>query len=350
MSRAFFATESPGPTCVGTGLVALDVLINGKQSHNPRLWAGGSCANVLTILACLGWSAYPIARLGADQASDVILEDTQRWGVRSDLMFRDIRSSTPIVIEKLAKGRNALTHEFRFTCPNCGAPLPRNRPISAELVDKIIPRMPFAQVYYFDRVSRAALDFAKVQRSSGALIVFEPCKFNTDGLFKSCLDIAHIVKYSSEIMHGKTLRRKTPLEIQTLGSEGLRYRMASATRECGWQKLEAFRVRELVDSAGAGDWCSAGVIHLLGRNGAEGFHEVSREEVENALGFGQRLAALDCLYEGARGLMYSLGKVELVSLVQKLVLEKSFEQHSPKVLQENRRGASVFTCPSCPHQ
>jgi fructokinase len=210
--------------------------------------------------------------------------------------------------------------------------------------------MPFAQVYYFDRVSRAGLEFAKVQRSRGALIMFEPCRFNTDSLFKRCLDIAHIVKYSSEHEDDKTLKRKIPLEIQTLGSEGLRYRMGSVTREHAWQKLHAYRVRELVDSAGAGDWCSAGAVHLLGRNGAAGFREASREDVENALRFGQRLAALDCSYEGARGPMYNLSKTEFESLVQKLILEENFEVLLPRVPRETQRRVSMFMCPSCPHE
>ena len=62
------------PSVVGTGLVALDVLLNGDIEH-PRLYAGGTCGNVLTILAWLGWSAFPAARVGADDAGRRVSTD-----------------------------------------------------------------------------------------------------------------------------------------------------------------------------------------------------------------------------------------------------------------------------------
>ena len=47
------------PVVVGTGLVALDIVINSDVHRPPQLWAGGTCGNVLTILSYLGWHAYP---------------------------------------------------------------------------------------------------------------------------------------------------------------------------------------------------------------------------------------------------------------------------------------------------
>src|SRR4051794_26004402 len=55
------------PVAAGTGLVALDVVYSGDTAEPLGRWAGGTCGNVLTILSCLGWSSYPVARL-ADNA------------------------------------------------------------------------------------------------------------------------------------------------------------------------------------------------------------------------------------------------------------------------------------------
>ena len=58
MSRkCLFALAEQRPVVVGTGLVALDVVINSDVHRPPRLWAGGTCGNVLTILSYLGWHA-----------------------------------------------------------------------------------------------------------------------------------------------------------------------------------------------------------------------------------------------------------------------------------------------------
>ena len=63
MDRRIFPVASPRPVCAGTGLVALDIVFNGDSTVPPRMWAGGSCGNVLTILSYLGWQAVPLARL-----------------------------------------------------------------------------------------------------------------------------------------------------------------------------------------------------------------------------------------------------------------------------------------------
>ena len=77
------------PVVIGTGLVALDVVIPNGLAVDPQLCAGGTCGNVLTALAFLGWQSYPIARLGADGAAKRIATDLRQWGVQSRL--RDFR-------------------------------------------------------------------------------------------------------------------------------------------------------------------------------------------------------------------------------------------------------------------
>ena len=41
------------PVVVGTGLIALDVVLDERTDTPPRLWAGVTCGNVLSILAFL---------------------------------------------------------------------------------------------------------------------------------------------------------------------------------------------------------------------------------------------------------------------------------------------------------
>ena len=62
------------------------------------------------------------------------------------------------------------------------------------------------------------------------------------------------------------------------------------------------------DTAGAGDWCTAGIIHRLGQQGLRGLQQVTAAQLQDALCFGQALAAWNCGFEGARGGMYSVDK------------------------------------------
>src|SRR4051794_36087227 len=92
-------SDVPGtrPVIAGTGLIALDVVIPDGTHSLLRLWAGGTCGNVLAALSFMGWDAYPIARLRDDAASSQITQDFSRWGVKLDFLGLDPAGSTPVI-------------------------------------------------------------------------------------------------------------------------------------------------------------------------------------------------------------------------------------------------------------
>lgn len=343
-----FIVKHPKPVCSGAGYVALDVVINGKGEALPHLWAGGSCGNVLTILSYMGWQPYPIACLGNDAAADRILEDMEKWGVKTDFIYKENSGGTPIVIERInTTCRGKPSHKFEWKCPNCGSRLPKYRSIKA--TQQIIEKMPVSQVFYFDRLSRSILEIANEQRACGALIVFEPSG-TKNKLFKEGLSVAHIVKYSYEQLDNSPIEKASNvlLEIQTLGAEGLRYRFKdSKNSQNKWDTISAFHVSKLVDAAGAGDWCTAGIIHILGQNGLENFLKASKDDVENALRFGQGMAALNCRYEGARGLMYNLTKDKVSSLIHKIINCEILEDFGSTIASEREKNIFQCICPLC---
>src|SRR6266516_4520033 len=95
--RSFWLETIPRPTAIGTGLIALDVVLNERRNERPRLWTGGTCGNVLTIMAFLGWNAVPVSRLGSDAASRLIRRDMRRWGVKLELLGLPPLTNAPIV-------------------------------------------------------------------------------------------------------------------------------------------------------------------------------------------------------------------------------------------------------------
>src|SRR5690606_31370429 len=61
-------SNAGGPLVVGTGLIALDVVLDDNEPDRQRCYAGGTCGNVLTILSYLGWLAVPVSRIRRDRA------------------------------------------------------------------------------------------------------------------------------------------------------------------------------------------------------------------------------------------------------------------------------------------
>ncbi|MBO8128410.1 MAG: hypothetical protein H0Z39_04315 [Peptococcaceae bacterium] len=310
-----FGINSPKPVCVGTGFIALDIVMDGRSAP-PKFWAGGSCGNVLTILSYLGWESYPIARLGDDEAAVKLLRDMEKWKVRTSLVLRDRSAATPMIV--LNPGRNRNGRSWRRSgpaCPNYKTGLARYKPVLAQDVTTISREMPGSQVFYFDQVSRSSIELAKITRDRGALVVFEPSEVKEAKLLTECLQVADIVKYSHvrsgpvrELMRG----RNVPLEIETLGAEGLKYCLRGAE----WISMPAYAVEDVRDTVGCGDWCSAGIIHILGRAGRKGFLEAEPEDIDIALRFGQTLAALSCQFEGPRGVMYRIPKQKFTILIR----------------------------------
>lgn len=348
--RDWFKINHPKPVCIGTGLVTLDVIINGNSKASPRLFAGGSCGNVLTILSYLGWKSYPIANLADDIPAKKVLKDMKRWKVNTGLLSLNGSGRTPIIVEKLGTNPKGVPwHRFEWTCPTCGSWLPKHKPVPAQSVAQIAKKMPKADVFYFDRVSQSSVDLAKVSRNRGALIVFEPSRISDEEVFLKCLKVAHIVKYSYEkLTDAQQLTQKMcfPLEIQTLGEEGLRYRVGSNNNRT-WKRMPAFPVEKIKDAAGAGDWCTAGMIHLLASGGRKNVRKTNLKIIDAALSFGQALASLNCYYEGARGSMYNIPRRRFEALISDIWNGASASYSIEE--RETRQALQTFRhiCPSC---
>lgn len=316
------------PISVGAGFLALDWLLIGKSRVKPNgKYAGGSCGNVLSILACLGWDSYPVARLGRDHRAKVLIDDLQYCHVNTDFVGRERTGVTPVIILRIAQDKNgAYKSRFEWKDPQSGDWLPRYRPLPKSYAKRVSPELPVAKVFYFDRAEPSSLLLATKMRENGAVVFFEPSSCKDDTLFTACLAVSDIVKYSAERVSEaprNPISKSPRLEIQTLGDAGLRFRLKMATNRPGpWHDSAAFPVHNLQDATGCGDWCSAGIIHHLCANGRQQFMKLPKSDIVAGIRFGQALAAINCEYQGARGPMYHLIREEIEFRVQDLLTAK----------------------------
>ena len=306
------------PVCVGSGFVALDI-VQGESGSFAA--AGGSCGNVMAILAWLGWSARLSSRLGTDLAGDMVAQELSDVGVDVSELIRDARISTPVVIQRfVAQANGDRRHRYSLSCPDCGRWLPRFRATTLHQIEPLLESINRTKTYYFDRVTAASLKAAATAARTGALVVFEPSALGDEGTFQRAVDVCDVLKYSNEQLgHVPDLATATHpgVVIETLGDEGLRVRWRKR-----WSRLPAFEAPIFKDAAGSGDWCTAGLIHTIGAKGRAGLATLLKADIERALRFGQALAALNCGFEGARGLM-SAKRPEAINRALQSLQEKT---------------------------
>jgi len=311
------------PICLGAGLVALDVILNGSPATLPKLSAGGSCGNVLSVLGYLGWDSYPIARLANNRAGDELVKDLERWHIHTDHLYRNKDGRTPIIIHRIKSDKQGKPiHRFEFKDPETGYWLPQLKPITKNVAAEVLQRNANPEVFYFDRLNPGTYELAKNFKAQGAIIVFEPSSIKDMDEFEQFLEVTDILKYSHERLPDyKTIFRSPRcfLEVETRGKEGLLYRSKNHTDPTRWHIIPGFDLGEIQDAAGAGDWCTAGVIHLLCAGGQKELFKIGVRRLHKALQFGSTLGAMNCFYDGARGLMYHFTKQQLLLKVDKFI-------------------------------
>ncbi|HLH36164.1 MAG TPA: PfkB family carbohydrate kinase [Alloacidobacterium sp.] len=344
-------TKKRAPRLVSTGFIALDIVIGLEDPLVPRFYAGGTTGNVTAALAYMGWESTPIGRLAEDEAGQFVKLDLERWGVDTRHLSGNVPCPTPIVIEKIFFGRDGSPkHRFLWTCPDCGAYLPSYRPVLVETIENLKDEIPKSSVFFTDRVSRSIVNLAEHCKRNGAVIVFEPSGVGDPVLFAEMIRICDVLKYSeqraksfSELLGENGVQ----LEIQTLGDEGLRFLLRGRRKAKTWIVQSSCDV-EVKDTAGAGDWTTAGLISRLFADGRDVLKSLSKENVSEALQHGQALAALNCQFEGARGAMYQISRQSFWDRLKVLTRRSPGRPGFSKI--ENRvpdRVIPTKVCPSC---
>ena len=292
--------ETPN-TCIGAGLVSLDILMRGYE-ETVSYKVGGTCGNVLMILAYMGWDCYPVARLNGSDQSKMMLDDMRSHGVHTDFVSTLDDGATPIIIQHniIDKDGNP-THKFTFQ-GNRGSLHLDYKPVMKKTAIKVLDELQFLpSVFFFDRVSAATVSMAEHFKSRGCLVFFEPSAKAKETDFNKAIIYSDIIKFADQrlldVSFTEAYRNK--LFIQTLGSKGLRFNFHGK----GWVSLPPVLNDNIVDTSGAGDWTTAVFLNEMAKAGITTVDELTGEKIKQFLSIAQEKASRSCSYEGARGMM-----------------------------------------------
>ncbi len=287
---------------VGTGFTVMDrIYVEPDSTRQEAL--GGSCGNVLISLAMLHHEVAPVLALGLDEVGSRLVDEFAVAGATTTYIRRSPTLRSPVLAQHLDTrlGR----HSFTFTCPETQEELPRYQPIDRSDLDDARPLLTNCTVFYTDRISDAIVEAMETAASSGAIVFFEPSDVSDSELFARAVAAAAIMKFSADRLDGNgdlAAVSQDAVVIVTHGEAGLEVRQGSDRRWCTPYPAPAVR-----DTCGSGDMVSVGLIDWLvaSRTGPGAGPDVA--DVLKGVMAGQRLAAENCAFEGARGLFKVCG-------------------------------------------
>lgn len=282
----------------GTGLTVLDrIYANGDLTDEAL---GGSCGNVLLSLAMLHRNVVPLLMLGNDDEGGRLVTEFAQAGAVVDHIHLKAGARSPVIAQELdtASGH----HGFKFVCPKTSEEFPRYVPIGDSEVASAIHVLTQCNVFYADRLSSSILEAMKAARLSGAIVFFEPSHVDQDDLFLEALSIVSILKYSVDRLGDKLDDlRYDCVRIVTHGASGLEVRHDDSTVWCS-----AIDAPSVLDTCGSGDMVSVGMIDWMLTSGVR-VEELNAWTLIDGIVAGQRLAAENCAFAGARGLFKRCG-------------------------------------------
>lgn len=282
----------------GTGFTVLDRIYADGDLTDEAL--GGSCGNVLVSLAMLQRHVAPVLALGDDNEGERLIEEFSQAGASVRFISRRAGVRSPILAQELDTATG--THDFSFRCPVTREDLPRYQSIDDGELSPAMPVLSTCFVFYADRVSPTIIEAMKTASSGGAIIFFEPSDVDQEDLFEAAVQMASIVKYSADRLGARLEATSSgAIRIVTHGAAGL-----EIADESGRVWCDAIPAASVLDTCGCGDMVSVGLIDwmIAHRPASKTLHAAG---LVGGVVAGQRLAAENCGYAGARGVFKARG-------------------------------------------
>ena len=291
-------------TCLGVGTFPLDNLQekNGKDVKTIYQHVGGTCGNVMSILAWMGWHTLPAARLDDSETGLLIKADLESYGCDTRFVSNTPDGGTTILDIIHKTGRDGKPKTAYMAHSPRGGRFVNHRfwtmKQAQELFDSL-EEMP--DVFFFDRCAPGNILLAQLFHERGVLVYYEPNE-PVDRNFLRAVATSDIVKFSNEKHPDVSFTEgfTDKLFIQTLNEKGLRFKL----RAEGWMTIPPEHNPHAVDGEGAGDWTTSTFINELGHHHMLTFDRIHQPNVTHCLEEAQRVASMSVSYLGAKGLIH----------------------------------------------
>ena len=291
----------PGVDVAGTGLTVLDrIYTSGEQIAAEEL--GGSCGNVLLSLAMLKRAVAPVLSLGDDDVGAKIVETFALAGAETTFIALRPGTRSPVIAEFVDE--TSREHTFAFRCPTTGEEFARYEPVGPNEIHTARDLLEGCRVFYVDRISETIVDAMEAASASGAVVYLEPSSLPDEALLAKALNVSDVVKFSHDRIEPERIHRFASPDaicISTFGAAGLELRQGETAMWCEADEADLVR-----DTCGSGDMVSVGIIDWIVRSKA-GPARLEVDAIISGVKAGQRLAAANCAFIGARGLFRERG-------------------------------------------
>lgn len=240
-------------TCLGAGTFPLDNLQEktGKDIKTIYQHVGGTCGNVMSILAWMGWHTLPAARLDNSETGLLIKADLESYGCDTRLVSNTPDGGTTILDIIHKTGRDGKPKTAYMAHSPRGGRFVNHRFWTlkqAQALFDSLEEMP--DVFFFDRCAPGNILLAQLFHERGVLVYYEPNE-PVDRNFLRAVATSDIVKFSNEKHPDVSFTEgfTDKLFIQTLNEKGLRFKL----RAEGWMTIPPEHNPHAVDGEGAGD-------------------------------------------------------------------------------------------------
>ncbi len=293
-------------------------LIQDKKNKEPFASTGGSITNSAVIGSKLGLKVAMLSRIGKDSWGDFAIQFMQSLGINTKGIIQDPDIPTPLTIANIDKSGNSKYTFYKNP--------PERSIVPLEGVPKDLLKR--CKIFHFGSsfshqkgTSEEALKYVKFLKKRGVFISFDPnirpyaikdkkgTKNRIIGLLK-WVDLAKLSQIDLQFLTGqkdpkiglKILKKHFRCHvILTLGSKGSIY-LDSKDRLI---KVPGFKVK-IVDTIGAGDAFTAGLLFKLNKIGKRGFFN----NIKPNLIFASAVSAIICTKQGSNQALKNLRQVE----------------------------------------
>ena len=316
----------------GAGFACVDII---KCNEHEEIMPGGTAANVLSILALLGFPAVYVGVEYKDELGQWLNSALKKRGLKI-LNFARSNVAAPRVIETLdISGR----HAFKTVCPICGKELAKIiLPTARHIGLPIIQGIKATNLFYYDRFSEG-IKLLLLQNQNGWNF-YEPNSCRVFNTFLEAARATHILKFSQDKVPHVYIERlitelqesKIQLLIISMGKEGFRFSYRGADGLLGdWIYVSASEVDFTVDDSGAGDWMTAVFIFFFLQEYPFFTNHLNGDSIWKILDISKKIAAYKCGFLGAQGILHDQRALRELQL--------KYQLNIPEVIDEEYRSS-----------